>query len=269
MNNNNHEDNNSKKIKLYILTPCYGGMCHVNYVIKIIETKEILKNNNIDCEILFMKNESLITRARNNLIARAMNDINMTHILFIDSDITWNPNDIIKLLNHDKDLCGGAYPKKNYNWNKLNNINNILDKKKIDFNNNISDINFIYQNLMDYNINNLSNNININNNLLEVYTLATGFMMIKRNCIEKMIEKYNDTKYIDDIGYFQNENNNYTYALFDCGIVKNHYFSEDWMFCHRWKELGGSIWLDVSINLTHTGNEDYKGRYLSSLNIKL
>jgi hypothetical protein len=95
--------------------------------------------------------------------------------------------------------------------------------------------------------------------------MATGFMMIQRDVIEKMMVAFPSTKYVDDIGFLTPEENKYAYALFDCGVEEGHYYSEDWLFCHRWTKMGGSIWADVSINLTHTGIEDYKGSYLASV----
>ena len=69
---------------------------------------------------------------------------------------------------------------------------------------------------------------------------------------------YSSTKYTDDNGFL-------SYALFDGGVVNGKYLSEDWMFCDRWKKIGGSLWIDVSINLTHTGIEDFQGSLISSL----
>ena len=257
------------KVKLYILTPCYGGLCHVNYVLKIIDTKDLLASFGITVVLQFIRNESLITRGRNNLVAKAMHDKEMTHILFIDSDITWDPIDILKLIVNEKELSGGIYPIKKYHWDRLTgkNMENILEKKKMSYNQGLTDEQLIYHNLLHYNFNYLNTSNKVENNCMEVYTLATGFMMIKRECIEKMIEKHPQLKYTDDCGFLHGDENNYAYALFDCIIVKDHYFSEDWTFCHRWKEIGGKIWADISINLWHTGQEDYCGRLLSTLSI--
>ena len=97
---------------LYILTPVYNSMCTIHYMSSLINTLDYLKQQNISVHVEFCSNDSLITRARNNLIAKAMTNPEMTHVLFIDSDIIWSPNDIVTLIRNDKDVIGGIYPKK-------------------------------------------------------------------------------------------------------------------------------------------------------------
>jgi hypothetical protein len=111
----------------------------------------------------------------------------------------------------------------------------------------------------------LNNTLSIEKNLAKVKHLATGFMMIKRNVIEKMSMAFPSTKYVDDVNFLKPNENEFAYALFDCGVEEGHYFSEDWLFCHRWSKMGGTIWIDVSISLTHTGIEDYRGCYIASM----
>jgi hypothetical protein len=209
------------------------------------------------------------------LIARAMNNPKMTHIIFIDNDIAWNPVDILKLLISDKQIIGGIYPLKQYNWNKLlvdnttNNQNLIqswIDKKNnSQFKDIVSDATLIQNKLLSYNVNYLNTNLQIANNIAQVRHIATGFMMIRRDVIEKMSLSFPSTKYTDDVGFLTNEESKFAYALFDCGVEDDHYYSEDWLFCHRWSKMGGSIFIDVSIDLAHTGIESYKGSYLTTL----
>ena len=259
------------KPKLYILTPCYGGMCHLNYLCSLMKTIEIFKLYNFPIQIEFCRNDSLISRARNNLIAKAMIDPEMTHILFIDNDITWNPTDIFKLILSDKNLIGGVYPLKNYFWDKILLQNNALDKLLERRKNNsilshlYSEEDFLKQNLLKYNVNYIKSELDIDNNISEVKHIATGFMMIQRITIQKMMLQYHDTKYIDDVSFLSKTENQYAYALFDCRVEDNHYLSEDWLFCNRWTKIGGKIYMDVSIDLVHTGQEDYKGSYISTI----
>jgi len=267
---------NANHPKLCILTPCYGGMCFVNYVHCIMATVELFKQFQFPIQIEFCKNDSLVTRARNNLVAKSMTDTTITHIMFIDSDITWNPVDVLKLILADKPIIGGIYPLKHYDWSKLvsdksnpyntNIVQSWIQKKNgSQLKDMMSDENVVQHNLLRYNLNFAGAYLKIDKNLAQVKHLATGFMMIQRNVIEKMMKAFPSTKYVDDVNFLKPNENEYAYALFDCGVEEGHYYSEDWMFCHRWTKMGGAIWIDVSINLTHTGMEDYKGSFVSSL----
>jgi hypothetical protein len=230
----------------------------------------MFREYNIELIVEFCRNDSLVSRARNNLVARAMANPKMTHIMFIDNDISWDPLDILKLMISDKNIVGGIYPLKNYNWSKLANnpniINELISKKNnSQFKNIITNESMIQYNMLKYNVNYLSTTLNIEKNLTKVKHIATGFMMIQRTVIEKMSAAFPSTKYVDDVNFLKPNENQFAYALFDCGVEEGHYFSEDWLFCHRWTKMGGSIWADVSISLNHTGIEDYQGCYLSSL----
>jgi len=252
-----------------ILTPCYGSVCFVNFVACLLQTIPLFNSFGIPIRVEFCRNDSLVSRARNNLIAKAMYDETATHFMFIDADITWNPVDLLRLLISNKPLVGGVYPIKNYNFNNLtgdNTVNGWLEhKRKTEFNNVVSDSDYIQNRLLRYNINYISNVLEVKNNLTQVKHLATGFMLIQRQVIEKMSKAFPSTKYTDDVGFLHGDENKYAYALFDCGVEEGHYFSEDWLFCSRWTKMGGQIWIDVTVNLTHTGIEDYKGSFLASI----
>jgi hypothetical protein len=233
-----------------------------------MKTIEFFKQIGIEVTIEFCKNDSLISRARNNLVAKAMSDPGCTHILFIDNDISWNPVDILKLIVCDKPLVGGVYPLKNYDWTKLSTtyVADTLSRKNASLlKNAISNEDMIQHNLLHYNVNYIDKILSINDNLARVKHLATGFMMIQRGMMEQMMSAYSETKYVDDVQFLQEHENAMAYALFDCGVREGHYFSEDWLFCDRWSKLGGEIYIDVSINLCHTGIEDYSGSYISSI----
>ncbi len=264
------------KVCLYILTPHYGGMCHVTYMRSLMKTQDRLRELGVELNIEFCNNDSLVSRARNNLVARAMSNTNMTHMLFIDNDITWDPDSILKLLLAEKPVVGGIYPLKHYNWEKLVNTNpetpnvnvvqNWIDRKNQSmFKDAIPDVDLIHHRLLSYNLNLATNTMHIENNLTKVRHIATGFMMIKRKVIEKLQQAFPSTKYVDDVGFLQPEENKHAYALFDCGVEEGHYFSEDWLFCHRWTKMGGEIHVEVTINLNHTGPVDYRGCYLASI----
>ena len=262
------------KVSLYILTPHYGGMCYVNYMNCLLATTNRLKELGVELKIEFCNNDSLVSRARNNLIAKAMANPKTTHMLFIDNDITWDPDSILKLLIADKPLVGGIYPLKKYNWERLLNssaenpnvVQNWINRKNNSmFKDAIPDIELVQNRMLSYNLNLTSNSLKIENNLTTVRHIATGFMMIKRKVIEKMQQAFPSTKYVDDVGFLSPSEDEQAYALFDCGVEEGHYLSEDWMFCQRWTNMGGSVHVDVTINLNHTGPVDYRGCYLASV----
>ena len=236
-----------------------------------MNTKEILQKYGISVKFEFCKGDSLVSRARNNLVAKkAMSDPSVTHIFFIDSDISWDPVNVLKLLLADKPIIGGIYPLKNYNWDTLiknkNHVNEIIEKKNKSLLKDVIDDDLLVQHsLLTYNLNHKSKQITIKKNLIEVKHIATGFMMIKRELFESMFEQYADTKYTDDVDFLNEEENKFAYALFDCGVEDDHYLSEDWMFCNRWSKIGGELFVDISINLTHTGVENFNGSFITSL----
>jgi hypothetical protein len=253
-----------------ILTPCYGAVCFIEYVTSLIATMNVCSSVGIRVKVEFCRNDSLVSRARNNLVARALGDKEVTHVLFIDADIIWDPVSIMKLLVADKGLIGGIYPLKNYFWDKLSNNTGItktwIDAKNASqLKNLITDKDLIQHKLLNYNLNLLPTGLSIENNIGKVRHIATGFMMIKREVFDKMFVAFPSTKYTDDVSFLRPEENKYAYALFDCGVEDDHYYSEDWMFCSRWSKMGGEIWVDISINLTHIGIERYHGNYLSQL----
>jgi hypothetical protein len=214
---------------------------------------------NIPFEMMTIGNESLIQRARNGIVARFMADNSATHLMFIDADITFSWFNIVKLLISGKELCGGCYPKKCFNWDKI--------KHQIQKNPALSDDELMAKSL-DYVFNPIYHKegenvvIKLNNGMAQVKDIGTGFMLINKSVIHKMMKKYPDTKFRNNVaGYGQNNVDDYFYALFDCCIdpVSRVYLSEDYLFCKRWIDIGGELWLDLSTNLNHTGIIDYKG----------
>lgn len=255
--------------KLYILTPCFSGLCYISYVICLNKTLQLFTEYGFAIQVEFCNSDSLITRARNNLIARALSDPLMTHALFIDNDISWSPVDILKLVLSDKHLVGGVYPLKRYNWNKLSTSGSMetwINKKNNSFlRESVSDELAIRGNLVNYNVNFLEQNTTIKTNLAAVRHIATGFMMMRREMLVQMQNAHPELKYEDDVNFLKSDENTFCYALFDCRVVEGHYLSEDWLFCKRWSDMGGSVFMDVTINLNHTGSEEFVGSYITTI----
>ena len=247
------------KTKIIFGTPCFGGMLHNGFFQSMLELAVNFTKLNIPFEMMTIGNESLIQRARNGIVAKFMADPNASHLMFIDADITFSWINIVKLLLSGKELCGGCYPKKCFNWDKI--------KHQIQKNPNLSDDELMAKSL-DYVFNPIYHKegenvvIKLNNGMAQVKDIGTGFMLINKSVIHKMIKKYPETKFVNNVaGYGSNNVGDYFYTLFDCCIdpVSRVYLSEDYLFCKRWIDIGGELWLDLSTNLNHTGIIDYKG----------
>lgn len=256
-----------ESICIAICSPMYGGMGHVDYFTSLMKTIDLLKSVGISHHFLYTKYESLVQRGRNTLASIALAKQDVTHIFYIDADIKWNENDVLKLLDNSKQVVAGIYPKKSYDFTKINTTDNlykILDLKNQKHNSEISSDDIIKHNLVSYNLN-YTNNFKVENGLLEVRHVATGFLMIERSVFTTFIEKHPEWKYVDDIHEIPLKEE--MYAFFDCIIKDNHYLSEDWTFCERWRECGGKIYANLTINLVHTGTIGYEGRIASTLKL--
>ena len=250
---------------LLIGTPCYGGLIHESYMRSLINLINILNINNIKYDIYTIGNESLITRARNSIVAKFIGKKEFTHLLFIDADITFDAQSVIRFLLKRKPVVGGCYPKKNINWDKI--------KESVLKNNNIDNNNLMAKSL-DYAVNIFAEPDNGNykaqviDGWVKVSNIATGFLLIEKNVFEIMKEKYSDGKYINDVeGYMSEETNDNFYNFFDTMIhpVSKRYLSEDYAFSQKWIDCGGEIWLDLICPLTHSGTFNFKGNILSGI----
>ena len=239
-------------LKLFIATPCYGGMMCQENVVSLLGLVMTCARLDIKTEIRFEGNESLITRGRNHMVAAFMAS-DSTHLMFIDADIQYLPQDVIKLMAANRGVSVGSYPLK-------------TDKQEKP----------IYVTHLDHDCEIFQSENAI---LVPVENSGTGFMMIKREAIGALQKVNQDLKYTSDFDHAQYQHieedtllkmRDNLYSLFDCVHDKednNRYLSEDYTFCKRWREqLGGKIWLDPSIKLNHIGRKVYQGSVLELIN---
>lgn len=257
---------NDENIFVAILTPFYGGQGNVRYFNSLIKMIFNLGALGIRTTFLYTDYESLVQRGRNTLIANALSNVEITHLFFVDSDIEFSEIEILKLLNDDKDINGGIYPQKKYEFGKLALINEIMPRNLNEQNKHISAETFLKHNLLNYNLN--GDVKEIKNNLIKVDHIATGFMLLKRDVFNRMMLEHPEWKYKDDIGGMVKGSDIYLHAFFDCFIHDGRYLSEDYGFCRRWLQMGGEIYANVSIELNHIGPCVFEGRLLSTLAIE-
>ena len=219
---------------LMVATPCYGGMVGNGYLQSMLRTSALLLSRGLPHEVVTLPSESVMPRARNALVAVFMASAH-SHLLFIDADIEWAPDAVLRLIGADKDMICGAYPRKSLP------ISYAINMKR--------DAQGRVRRCPD-------------SGAVEIRDAATGFLMIRRTPIERLIAAYPETRYIEASG-FTPEQAAYTYALFDTMVDASSgtplFLTEDFGFCHRWRSIGGEIWLDPTIKLNHHGAAAYEG----------
>lgn len=236
---------NKQKI-VYIATPCYGCQMSVVYLASLMGLQSALTERGIQTVIDFIGNESLIERARNLFVARFLQS-EATHLLFIDADIGFRPQSVIKLLEADKDLSTGVYSKKSFDWDTIANKLRAGDTEPV------------YQMGLDFNINIANTTEQVEDGMVRVLDSATGFMLIKRAVLEKMTETYREELHcVNDI---MGQNIKEYVAIFACMIdpKTKRFLSEDYSFCRRYQALGGEIWADLTNPLAHIGTNVFAG----------
>jgi hypothetical protein len=214
------------KCHLHLGIPCYGGMMSEPTVTSLLRFILLAQQVGLNWSLDTMVNESLVTRARNNLMAKMMTNTQATHFMFIDADIRFEPDAILKMMACDKDVIGGLYPKK------------------------ALPVNYVI---------NLQPQTKVQGDIFTVDTMGTGFLLFKRHVYEKLIAAHPECKYVDDVGLGK-QYEPMMYSIFDCKIdERGHYLSEDWLFCRRWAALGGEIWAHGKVLLNHIGHYEFAG----------
>jgi hypothetical protein len=257
------------KVHLLVGTPCYGGQLFNGYMESVVQLQEKLKAVGAKMTLRTISNESLITRARNFYGSLMLQDSTYTHLLFIDSDIIFHPDSVIRMLEWDKEVVAGAYPKKGISWNKVSEV--VKDPEY-----NAERPELIQSKIFDYAIawkavpTAQTVTLHITNGFCRIEYAATGFLLIKQKVFVSLAKALPYVKYVNDMNAYETgKNQDCFYALFDCIIhpVTKQYLSEDYTFCKRWTDLGGEIWLDLNCNLTHIGTYHFAGAIVNTLKI--
>ena len=231
--------------KIFIATPCFGGMVTQEYMESIVACASVLR---VPMTLSLLGDDAMISRARNTLLHKFLELSDASHILFIDADIGFPAEAPARLLAAEKDVIAGLYPIRDRFWDKTTQENALRgeaqDTASLRY---VGETEAMHQALDK-------------GPLVKTHYAGTGFMMISRRAVAMMVKSYPETAYrrIDAAG---SEDGSPYHALFDGSIDPDTgtYLSEDFTFCRRWRKIGGEVWLDTSINLTHAGRAAFHG----------
>jgi hypothetical protein len=233
--------------KILFATPCYGGLVSDRYLMSMLSLSQRLAAAGIAFDLRTIA-DSLITRARNHFAGELMEDASFTHLMFIDADLGFAPEAVLRLIAAGKDLACGVYPLKR------------LDVAALRASPSQSDA------LAEVSTHTYSSAISIapdnlpQDGFLRAEYGATGFMLIARGVLARMAEAYPALRYGGD--HTMRPGGGATrarYAFFDTMISDGQSLPEDYSFCKRWRQIGGEIWIDLESRLAHVGTHVWRG----------
>lgn len=248
-----------RKRKLFLAVPMYGGSCMGMFTKSVADLTAMFAANGLELRSYFLFNESLITRARNYCVDEFMRS-DCTHMMFIDSDIGFDPRDIVAMMalqsdDSEYDVLAGPYPKKTISWEK---IKLAVDKGIAD-----DDANVLEKYVGDYVFNPKAGNGTIRiDEPVEVSEVGTGFMMTRRSAFEKFNTAYPEYSYKPDhvrTEHFDGTREIMQYFQAEIDPVSKRYLSEDYWFCQKLSQAGGKIWYCPWMKLQHVGTYIFGG----------
>jgi hypothetical protein len=236
-------------INLVVATPCFGGQLSVLYAASLLKLQTALRAyGDFNLKLIFKDGDALITRARASLISQFLDDPSATHLLFIDADIGFEPEQVLRLLQCGAEMCAAVYPIKRIDWDKV--------KKTIDSarpNPAAASLQYVFE-VED------PDAVIAKAGFVKVRYAGTGFLMIRRQALEKMCAQYPHLQYQRDHSLDAATASDKRFALFECMIAEDGtYLSEDFAFCKRWTDMGGEIWADLDSKLHHVGPMTFRG----------
>jgi len=212
---------------LFIAIPAYDGKLNIKTAFALAQLMPKALSLGVSVFLSDMSNCSIITMARNSLVNEFLKT-DAQDMLFIDSDVIVSPDDVLRLLaqHTGKDVTAGMYPRR------------AKDKR------------FFLDLHYDEN-----GNFVFDGSLMRVKRVGTGFMMISRGIIEKMVAAHPEWQYENK------EGNGTVAAVFDFAVKDGKFIGEDYLFCDRVAEHGGQVWIDVDISLPHIGTEAFTNNF--------
>jgi hypothetical protein len=235
---------------LIVGTPCYGRQVTDLYTASLLKLLLACQQREIRIGVQLAGSDALITRARQNIVANFLEIEAATHLLFIDADIGFEPQQVFRVMDFGAPMAAAIYPIKHLDWDKVAAsaragrvpLESAALSYMVEFHN--------------------AQEIAVRDGFARVSFAGTGFLMIRREALLAMMERYPELRYAHD--HKPNDKlsgSPWRYALFNCMIdqATGTYLSEDFSFCRRWTEMGGEIWADLQSRLTHVGAMDFSG----------
>ncbi|MFM0207373.1 hypothetical protein PQQ96_08175 [Paraburkholderia sediminicola] len=255
-----------KAANVFVATPSYGAVVTTDYALGLLDLYDAAGQHGFGTRVNFNSFDSLITRARNTMVAEFLADDHFTHLMWIDGDIGFKGEDVVRLLRADRPVVAGVYPLKIDGWSAGGLEQGLpAGSTKADF----RACHVMYPAIAR------SDALEPDaDGFLDVLYAPTGFMLIKREVYLALMQRFPDLKCRSrlagrpelDVG----DPAEFLYAFFDTMIdpETRMYLSEDYAFCRLIDSIGITPAVDVRSNLRHQGIAVYEGDLARSLEIQ-
>jgi hypothetical protein len=256
-------DISEPKYKIFVATPVHSE-CSIHYTQALLKFQKQCMMNSIMVSFSLLKS-SLVTQGRNLCVANFLKDpTNYTHLLFIDSDIDFKFDTIMKMLKFDREVIATPYPMKHIHWDQ---IWDRVQKGKIKNIEQLKRAGHAFPIKLD---NQKGKEIPVVDGVIEVSHAPTGCMLIKKQVFDKMIKAYPNDKIeqatiVNGLAVIDEYNYNFFDTIHDPETKK--YYGEDFGFCKKWTAIGGKCYCYVSDDITHVGEYAYNGKLMDNLDI--
>jgi hypothetical protein len=244
-------------VKLYLATPCYGGLANTVFVQSLLDLQGACQARGVELKVDLTGGDALITRARSRMLAHFL-ATDCSHMLFVDADIGFRPENVFRLLDAGHDVSAGVYPLKRIDW----------DKARAAAVAGASDLQAASVGYVVRFLPTPDNSVEVEDGFAEVAYAGTGFLMIRRAAARRLVDAHPELKArMDDMADAAAPE---AVMVFETMIEPEtgQYLSEDYAFCRRWRDLGGKIWADMQSRLTHVGYTAYSGSLVQAMTLR-
>lgn len=223
------------KPSLFIAMPCYDSV-KVNSMLSIFKLIQQLGKSGIQVGIHTMKSP-LIHQARNYLSSVFLTT-EYTHMLFVDSDVEFEPEAVLRMLVAKKDIVCTPYRAKAENVAKNIYTVEFKDPKNI---------------------------LVLAEGLVEIEAGPTGIMLIDRKVFEKIIKNHPDLKIKNKATPTADKSHEFYYNFFDFGFIEGYAMGEDVSFCKLARANDIKIYANIESPTAHHGSFAWRGKFGDSL----
>lgn len=209
-----------------LAVPAYAGTVHLSTLRSLLHDVVQLVGRGDKFTLIDECGSGIIQDSRAEICARFL-ESDSTDLVLLDHDIGWEAGGLLRLLDHDVDFVAGSYP---------------FRRDPIVF-----PIRWIKEREELW--------ADPKTGLIEVAGVPAGFLRVTRNALLKMTEAHPDLAYeCHRLDYKP------VIGLFEPYRIGKTKLSEDYSFCQRWRDLGGKVWVDPQIAMTHIGNKPFSGQ---------